>query len=615
MVRASRILPIAFFQSICLAAIVAWAGPYDPPPTYYNSATGTGATLKQQLDTIMTNGNNLVTYGDARYILNITDQDPSNANNVLLTYNRNSVSGTWVGNGAGVFGSREHVWPSSFRPDGSPDNNDIGIGSDLHMLKPLDPGTNSSRGNRAFAFGNTTGANRQLPGNDYYFPGMTDRGDIARIMFYGATRWKDEGLDLVNGAGNSATYSMGDLASLLEWHYLDVPDTFELRRNHLISGEQGNRNAYIDRPEFVWSVYVDQQNDSQLYVGGSPAAGGGSTLNVNLGPVIVGAAVPATQNVTLHKNGFDGTYFEVTTSGLATSSVTGRYNAFKINNVSTDSHTLSVGLNTTTATAGQKTGSVVVNNLDVTTAGGAGKGANDANDTINVSLDVFDHANPSFLSGSDQNVLTLDFGTVALGSPSPTLDFDIFNLVSTASFTAALELDNILGSGDVGVLTTDLATFTGGGALAAGTGSMFTASLDTLGMGSFSASYTLSFSDENLPGATSLGNLTLNLVGEVTAAVENADFNSDFVVDGDDFLIWQRGFGVGTALAEGDANDDHLVNATDLAIWENQYGMTLPTATVSVPEPATLLLILSGWPLAVGRRMRPRVCDSPTARD
>ena len=88
----------------------------DPPPTYYNSATGTGATLKQQLDTIMTNGNNLVTYGDARYILNITDQDPSNANNVLLTYNRNSVSGTWVGNGAGVFGSREHVWPSSFRP-------------------------------------------------------------------------------------------------------------------------------------------------------------------------------------------------------------------------------------------------------------------------------------------------------------------------------------------------------------------------------------------------------------------------------------------------------------------------------------------------------------------
>lgn len=609
MVRGTRILQLALILAASVAAAVAWAGPYDPPPTYYNSATGTGATLKQQLDTIMTNNNVLLTYGDARYILNITDQDPSNSSNVLLTYNRNSVSGTWVGNGTGVFGSREHVWPQSRFPEDEPDVNNgyIGMGSDLHMLKPLDPGTNSNRGNRAFGFAATTGANRKLSDDDYYFPGMADRGDMARILFYGATRWKDEGLNLVNGAGVVSNQEMGDLASLLEWHYLDVPDTFELRRNHLIFGEQGNRNAYIDRPEFVWSVYVDQQNDSQLYVGGSPAADGGSTFSLGFNPVIVGAAVPAAQTVTLHKNGFDGTYFEVTTSGLATSSVTGRYNAFANNSVSTDSRNLSIGLSTTTATAGLKSGSVVVNNLDVTTAGGTGRGDNDADDTINVSLAVFDHANPSFLGGSDQNTLTLDFGTVTQGATAPTMNFDISNLVDTASFTAGLELDSILGSGDVGVLTTDLATFTGGGTLTAGTSNIFTASLDTLGMGSFSASYTLSFSDENLPGATSLGNLTLNLVGEVTAPVENADFNGDLTVDGDDFLIWQRGLGVGTTLTEGDANDDHLVNAADLAIWEDQYGPAPLTATVSVPEPSALLLVLGSLSLALGRRRSPHL--------
>jgi len=187
------------------------------------------------------------------------------------------------------------------------------------------------------------------------------------------------------------------------------------------------------------------------------------------------------------------------------------------------------------------------------------------------------------------------------------MNFDISNLVDTASFTAGLELDSILGSGDVGVLTTDLATFTGGGTLTAGTSNIFTASLDTLGMGSFSASYTLSFSDENLPGATSLGNLTLNLVGEVTAPVENADFNGDLTVDGDDFLIWQRGLGVGTTLTEGDANDDHLVNAADLAIWEDQYGPAPLTATVSVPEPSALLLVLGSLSLALGRRRSPHL--------
>ena len=74
---------------------------------------------------------------------------------------------------------------------------------------------------------------------------------------------------------------------------------------------------------------------------------------------------------------------------------------------------------------------------------------------------------------------------------------------------------------------------------------------------------------------------------------ENADFNGDNIVDGADFLIWQRGFGSGNSLATGDANGDLAVTDADLTIWKDQFG-TDPTpvtaAVAAVPEPTTLAL-------------------------
>jgi len=74
---------------------------------------------------------------------------------------------------------------------------------------------------------------------------------------------------------------------------------------------------------------------------------------------------------------------------------------------------------------------------------------------------------------------------------------------------------------------------------------------------------------------------------------DNADFNDDGIVDGADFLIWQRGFGTGNNLATGDANGDLAVTDADLTIWKNQFGTdpTPVTAAVgAVPEPTTLAL-------------------------
>jgi hypothetical protein len=77
--------------------------------------------------------------------------------------------------------------------------------------------------------------------------------------------------------------------------------------------------------------------------------------------------------------------------------------------------------------------------------------------------------------------------------------------------------------------------------------------------------------------------------------VESADFNGDSIVDGADFLIWQRGFGAagtGTPSA-GDANGDLDIYADDLAVWKSQFGGpgALTVAVANIPEPSTMV-----WP-------------------
>jgi hypothetical protein len=50
------------------------------------------------------------------------------------------------------------------------------------------------------------------------------------------------------------------------------------------------------------------------------------------------------------------------------------------------------------------------------------------------------------------------------------------------------------------------------------------------------------------------------------------DFNSDFDVDGQDLLTWQRGLGTTPAeKAGGDANDDDVVDGGDLDLWESRF--------------------------------------------
>jgi endonuclease I len=539
---------------------------------------------------------------------------------MLSVYDRASINVAAINPGGSIPGwdsgatwNREHTWPQSrgITSTSIPD------GTDLFELRPVSSSENGSRSNLNYggAFGQPFGRVTDN-GATYWYPGDADAGMIAREEFYMAVRYdgSESGttdLELVSGNPASGGSLMGNLDRLIEWHFAAPPDDFERRRNQVIyTNYQHNRDPFTDRPELAWSVFVNQQNDSQITINGGTLTGsGGSTRDVNLGRVFVGAAVPAAQSFTLNKGGLNGTYYSVAASGAATSSLNGHYNAFRTNQ--TDAKSITVGLNTTTSAAGVRTGTVTVDNLDVTSGAGAGHGALDGNDVFNVSLNVLDHATPSFATPSLTTSLSHDFGILTAGSASPTFDFDIFDLNTTIGSTANLDVDGIsLASGNAGTFSTNLAPLS----IVAGSGHTFAAMINTATTGSFSATYTLMLSDENIAGAQNK-TLTLTLSGQIAAAGLAGDYDNDGVVDAVDYLIWRKSAADGVPLLYNETASPGITDDQDYSAWRANFGATAPGAgsrTVSagatIPEPSSTALIVlacSGLQLvSVRKRVR-----------
>lgn len=95
----------------------------------------------------------------------------------------------------------------------------------------------------------------------------------------------------------------------------------------------------------------------------------------------------------------------------------------------------------------------------------------------------------------------------------------------------------------------------------------------TVRVRTFSPHYDLQKTDE-------ANNFTLQISSVASAT---GDFNLDGTVDGDDFLLWQRG-GSPTPLS-----------AAELAVWQAHFGDTVPSASslapATIPEPSTLVLL------------------------
>ena len=260
----------------------------DIPQDYYAEAIGlAGDDLKEALHQIIANH---IPYPytssstDTWDILQDSDQDPENNNNILLVYtNRSQDKGYRDGsgnysqyeNGNGTQSNswnREHIWPKSH---GFPNQDDIAY-RDVHNLKPCDRSVNASRGVKDFDNGgdNHEEALSCLTDFDSWEPADFVKGDVARILFYMVVRY-DPGynnynetfdLELVDyTTPDNFDPILGKLSTLLEWHVLDPVDDFEVNRNEVIYSYQQNRNPFVDHPELV--DYIWGENNNQNWSG------------------------------------------------------------------------------------------------------------------------------------------------------------------------------------------------------------------------------------------------------------------------------------------------------------------------------------------------------------
>ncbi len=243
--------PLLFFIGM-LCIIMAYA---DIPSGYYDSAEGLSEqALRSALHNII-DDHTVKSYGDARYILDETDQDPGNSSNIILVYTGNSVSNSWD---SGETWNREHVWSKSH---GFPDETDIAY-SDLHNLKPCHPDVNTDRSDKDFDEGGTAHniATECNYTTDTWEPKDEVKGDIARIMFYMVVRYEGDeigetDLELVEELTSYPDPEFGIFSILLQWHYDDPVDDFERNRNDVIYSYQNNRNPFIDHPEYVSKIW------------------------------------------------------------------------------------------------------------------------------------------------------------------------------------------------------------------------------------------------------------------------------------------------------------------------------------------------------------------------
>lgn len=189
------------------------------------------------------------------------DEDPNNPDNIICIYTGRSIpkANQDTGSSGNNLWNREHAWPNShgFK------SKDYAAYTDIHHLFASEKNINNTRGDKDFNI--VTNGNQDEYGNkwagNFFEPRDEVKGDLARAMFYLVVRYDDPNeLDLelsetATSSSSNKTGQLGILSVLLSWHELDPVSEREIKRNELVYEIQGNRNPFIDHPDWINFLY------------------------------------------------------------------------------------------------------------------------------------------------------------------------------------------------------------------------------------------------------------------------------------------------------------------------------------------------------------------------
>jgi endonuclease I len=199
--------------------------------------------------------------------------------------------------------SREHHYPQSWMPTYFDADFDQSFEvSDLHNLSPVFQNeVNAVRSN--YPYGEVVNATSTFEdclrgtnniGQTVYEMRDSFKGNAARGVMYQATKNNSATNDFSLPEEISVTIQYGQNEYLLkQWHFNDLPDSWEITRNEYIQYEQRNRNAFIDQvtypcyirfadltsftPEFTFNsttlTCIDPAQSYQWYLDGNPITG------------------------------------------------------------------------------------------------------------------------------------------------------------------------------------------------------------------------------------------------------------------------------------------------------------------------------------------------------
>ena len=195
------------------------------------------SVLFSELQELMKSTHTFYTYYDGnknvRKYYMYTDCISSDTSQVALFYRGGLATSTW---NSGKIWNQEHMWPQSKLSS----NEQIG---DIMHLRPSTPSENSSRGNDSYGID-----------SGYYDPGVSVRGDCARIALYMYVRWGKTNMWGTRGV-------IQNVEVLLEWMEEDPVDTWEMGRNDAVQSITGTRNVFVDYPEFAWLLFGQEVPD------------------------------------------------------------------------------------------------------------------------------------------------------------------------------------------------------------------------------------------------------------------------------------------------------------------------------------------------------------------